>query len=105
MRTSAVACFGILVLCGCSTTLNRLLGVSDNWTEYSVQDSLTNREEVVQLTQAVSARYGLLDRTAAKRATWAADPMHIDGYEVVGDYETTADRSSKRISLSARAQH
>jgi hypothetical protein len=77
-----------------------------HWTKCSVQDSETNRLEVMQVARLIADRYGFQDRTDEKRARDEQSDFSLQasGYTIIAHYYAAgSDKPSSDIDLDVLA--
>jgi hypothetical protein len=102
-----VMCLIILLLYGCALPALYLAAPRDHLTECIVEDSKTNRLEVMQVVRLIADRYGFQDRTEEERARdeqYGPDSSKAHGYTFIADYfMADSDKQSRDITFDVWA--
>ena len=103
-----VLCLSTLVLGGCGLLVWYIAGDTAHNTKCEVDDSETNRQQVMQVVRLIADRYGFQDRTEEDKARdeqWGSASLKASGYTILaGYYAPGRGKTSDEIRLSVSAQ-
>ncbi len=98
-----VSCLSALLLCGCGLLIMYIGADTAYSTKCIVEDSETNRLEVMQVVRLIADRYGFQDRTEEERVRVERDGF-LKGYTIVAHYYAAgSDKPSSHIDLTVYA--